>query len=186
MWNDAFQTNCWNMQKSVVPAVPLVPPFGEPSPEPFLVEPKRKTTENRFGSTGSSMGKVEPVEPNHKTLLFNFGSTKNQAGGCSAGGGTAGTSGTAQKQHQQQIHRELTESALTQFQFDRVQAEIDAGYPADELHRVNNLAWHFMQTDGIGFDDAIQKAAIIVVSGQAAACEVAYIDVMDLFKRLTQ
>ncbi|KAF3997487.1 hypothetical protein [Glaciimonas immobilis] len=68
----------------------------------------------------------------------------------------------------------------------RVQAEIDAGHPAEELHRVDNLTWHFMQVEGMSFDEAVCKAAEIVVSGQVAACEATCVDVMALFNRLTQ
>jgi hypothetical protein len=42
-----------------------------------------------------------------------------------------------------------------------------------------------MQADGMAFEDAITLAAQIVIGGQKAACEAAYIDVMALFKRLT-
>ena len=186
MWNDAFQNNYGNMQKRVVPLVPVVPSLGESSPEPFLVEPKRKIAEKSFGSTGSKTDKVEPVEPFHKTVLFNFGSAKSQAGGRSVEGGTSGTTGTTQKQHQQQMHGKSMLSVLKKFQFDQFLIDIKNGHPADDGCRVNNIAWQFMQSEGMDFDEAIKKAAVLVASGKVAACEAAYIDVMDLFKRLTQ
>jgi hypothetical protein len=73
---------------------------------------------------------------------------------------------------------------LYQFRFDLVQSDIDAGYPADDLHRVNNMAWSFMQTDGMGFEEAITRAAVIVAASQITASEAAYIDVLALFLRL--
>ena len=74
--------------------------------------------------------------------------------------------------------------ALALFEFDSIPAEIDAGYPEQELHRVNNMAWEFMQTDQMTFNDAIRLAAEIVVKGKWNACEAAYVDVMALFNRL--
>lgn len=74
---------------------------------------------------------------------------------------------------------------LAQFRFDLVQAEIDAGQPVDELHRVNNMAWEFMQADGMAFEDAIRLAADIVADCQVAACEAAYTDVMAIFLKVT-
>ncbi|MBS0308493.1 MAG: hypothetical protein JSS58_05940 [Proteobacteria bacterium] len=73
---------------------------------------------------------------------------------------------------------------LALFRFDLIRADIEAGYPASDLHRVNNMAWEFMQTDGMAFEDAIRMAADIVATTQAAACEAAYVDVMALFDRL--
>jgi len=73
---------------------------------------------------------------------------------------------------------------LKQFRFDLVQIEIEDGYPADELHRVNNMAWELMQTNGMSFDEAIKKAGKIVANCQITACETAYLDVMALFKRM--
>lgn len=72
-----------------------------------------------------------------------------------------------------------------QFRLDLVQADTDAGQPAEELHRVNNMAWEFMQVDGMAFEDAIRLAAQIVAHGQVAACEAAYADVMAIFLKVT-
>ena len=71
--------------------------------------------------------------------------------------------------------------ALTLFCFDNVQAGIDADYSASDLRRVNNMAWEFMQADGMGFDEAISVAANIVAGTQIAVCEAGYVDVMTLF-----
>ena len=73
---------------------------------------------------------------------------------------------------------------LTQFRFDLVQAEIDGGQPANELNRVNNMAWEFMQVDGMVFEDAIRLAAEIVVNCQVAACEASYADLMAFFLKV--
>lgn len=75
--------------------------------------------------------------------------------------------------------------SLAQFNFDLVKTEIEAGHAADELHRVNDMAWEFMQVDGMAFQEAIRLAAEIVVSGQVAACEAAYADVMAVFLKAT-
>lgn len=74
--------------------------------------------------------------------------------------------------------------SLAHFNFDLMQADIDAGYPADELHRINNMAWEFMQVDRMAFDEAIKLAAEIVVFGQVTACEAAYENVQALFNRM--
>ncbi len=71
--------------------------------------------------------------------------------------------------------------ALKFFCFDNVQADIDAGYSASILFRVNNMAWEYMQADGMGFDEAIRMAANIVAGTQIAVCEAGYVDVMTLF-----
>lgn len=73
---------------------------------------------------------------------------------------------------------------LALFRFDLVQQEIADGHPADELNRVNNMAFELMQADGMAFDEAIKLAGEIVAHGRIAACEAAYVDVMALFKRL--
>lgn len=75
---------------------------------------------------------------------------------------------------------------LALFRFDLVQQEIEDGLPADELHRVNNMAWEFMQADGMNFNEAIKKAGQIVANCQITACETAYLDVMALFKRMSK
>jgi hypothetical protein len=75
---------------------------------------------------------------------------------------------------------------LKQFRFDDVQADIADGYPAEELSRINNMAWEFIEADGMPFDQAIKAAAEIVTTCAAADCEKAYTDVMQLWERLKQ
>jgi hypothetical protein len=98
---------------------------------------------------------------------------------------TPPTPPTPQKHNVQEIAAPNLE-ALKQFRFDLVRQEIEDGHPADELHRVNNMAWEFMQVDGMAFDEAIKLAGEIVAHAQIAACEAAYIDVMALFKKVSQ
>ncbi len=74
---------------------------------------------------------------------------------------------------------------LRQFRFDLIEREIAAGYPADELNRANDLAWHFMQEDGLPFEVAIRIAADIVINCDPAPCEAAYESAMALWKRVS-
>ncbi len=73
---------------------------------------------------------------------------------------------------------------LRQFQLDQVKEDIADGYPADELTRVNNMAWEFMEADGMPFDQAIKAAAEIVATCAAVECEKAYVNVLQLWERL--
>ncbi|MBS1169617.1 MAG: hypothetical protein H6R01_535 [Burkholderiaceae bacterium] len=59
--------------------------------------------------------------------------------------------------------------------------------PADrkDICRINNMAWEFMQSDGLTFQEAINLAAEIVVKGQVAQCEAAYADVLAFWRKLT-
>jgi hypothetical protein len=85
--------------------------------------------------------------------------------------------------------REFAEPSLEtlkQFHFDLIQQEITDGHPAEELHRVNNMAWEFIQVEGMAFDEAIKLAGEVVANGNIAACEAAYTDVMALFKKVNQ
>jgi hypothetical protein len=75
---------------------------------------------------------------------------------------------------------------LALFRFDLVQKDIDSGHPSDEIHRTNNMAWEFMQADGMRFSDAMKIAIEIVISLQVADCEAAYIDPMELINRVTK
>ena len=89
------------------------------------------------------------------------------------------------KKHKVSQNNELAGS-LDQFQFDLVQADIDAGYPADDLHRVNNIAWRLMTTRGFLFDEAINAAALWVTDNPPHADEAAFVDVMALFREIGQ
>lgn len=86
--------------------------------------------------------------------------------------------------HKAAIIRHLSETTLRQLeQFDFEAVESD---PEDReaVTRVNNMAWEFMEADGMAFADAIKLAAEIVVNGHVAQCEAAYTDVLALWRRL--
>jgi Na+/citrate or Na+/malate symporter len=75
---------------------------------------------------------------------------------------------------------------LALFRFELIQQEIEDGHQSDELHRVNNMTWEFMQADGMSFTDAMKLSSEITISKQVAVCEAAYVDVMALFKKVNQ
>lgn len=54
-----------------------------------------------------------------------------------------------------------------------------------ETERINNMAWEFMQADGMTYAEAIRVAAAIVVDGNMADYEAAYEDVRALWRRIT-
>lgn len=54
-----------------------------------------------------------------------------------------------------------------------------------ETERINNMAWEFMQEDGMPYAEAIRQAAEIAAKCYAAPCEAAYESVMELWKRIT-
>ena len=57
--------------------------------------------------------------------------------------------------------------------------------PEPELiDRINNMAWEFMQHDGMAFDQAIKSAAEIVVQCAVVNCEASYASVRELWQRL--
>ena len=163
MWLDAFLPKSGTMQKSAVPGVPSVP--------------------KRQGSTVWDTGDTTGHQPKKRCP----GDEKGWEPSIHAGFGvvgTPGTRGTPQKQCELSIEARQRQS-LAQFEFGLVRAEIEAGHDAGELHRVNNMAWEFMQTDGMAFGDAIKLAAEIIVSGQVAACEATYEDVQGLWQKVT-
>lgn len=75
---------------------------------------------------------------------------------------------------------------LRLFRFDLVARDIEDGYPAVSLERVNNMAWEFMQADGMAFSAALHLAAQIVAECDVTASEAAYEDVRALWRRLTR
>lgn len=80
--------------------------------------------------------------------------------------------------HKHQIIQHL----LGQFHSD-VQAQDVA---STELDRINNMAWEFMQFDGVPYSIAIRLAADIVAHCDIAVCEAAYEDVRALCAKLLQ
>lgn len=97
MWNDVFKAISGNRQKSGVPGVPGVPPFGESLPELFLAEHPSKTIENWQCSGCSILPLAEHQEHQRKTSVLSRCSVKNQAGSYSDEYGAPGTPGTAQR-----------------------------------------------------------------------------------------
>lgn len=81
---------------------------------------------------------------------------------------------------------EPTREVLHQFRFDLVEADIDAGHPAAELDRVTNMAWEFMQVDGLDFNTAIRVAAETCIACPPAPCEAAYSNVRSLWRQENQ
>jgi hypothetical protein len=75
-------------------------------------------------------------------------------------------------------------SGLDQFNFGDLSTDIFTGHDLYPIHRTNNMAWEFMQADGMSFSDAIKLAREIVSSRQVAMCEAAYIDVFELIQRI--
>ena len=72
---------------------------------------------------------------------------------------------------------------LNQFRFDLIEGSVNS---IQEIDRVNNMAWQFMKSDGLPFNEAIRMAAEIVVSCEVSACEAAYEDVQALWIRLSE
>lgn len=54
-----------------------------------------------------------------------------------------------------------------------------------ETERINNMAWEFMQAEGMSYAEAIRQAAEIAAKCQVAAGEAAYENVRELWKRIT-
>lgn len=75
---------------------------------------------------------------------------------------------------------------LRLFRFDLVARDIADGYPTVSLERVNNMAWEFMQVDGMAFSAALDLAVQIVTECNVAASEAAYEDVQALWLSLTR
>ena len=74
---------------------------------------------------------------------------------------------------------------LLEFRLDLVSRDLEEGYPLADLERANNMAWEFMQVDGMEFSVAIHLASQIVAVCDVAASEAAYEDVRTLWRRLT-
>lgn len=74
--------------------------------------------------------------------------------------------------HKQVVIRHI----LAQFRFELEQ-------DSTSLERVNNMAWEFMQIDGMLYDEAIKTATAIVAHYDVALCEQAYQDVRALWER---
>ena len=189
MWLDAFiKPSIRDDQKLRVARVDGVETPSKPNEYKGL----EKTTRENNGVSMRVDG-VEPIKrPTRPTptdtatiLRCLYGETPrkpNEYKGL-ANQSTRPTRPTREKHDAQEI-ADTSKELLKQFRFDLIQQEIANGHPAEELHRVNNMAWEFMQADGMAFEAAIQLAGEIVAHGQTAACEAAYADVMALFERI--
>jgi len=89
------------------------------------------------------------------------------------------------KSHKAEIERYLLERSLCQFCFDTISTEVESGCSDPMLTRINNMAWEFMQSDGMEFSDAIMTSAEIALTCPVAVCEAAYVDARMLFEKLT-
>ena len=85
--------------------------------------------------------------------------------------------------HNVNKHGFLNLEILNQFRFDLVEGSVNS---IQEIDRVNNMAWQFMKSDGLPFNEAIRMAAEIVVSCDVSVCEAAYEDVQALWIRLSE
>jgi hypothetical protein len=188
MWLDALKPKTGNIQKNGVPGDPGVPPPREPNEYVGMaITTDRNTEKNQgvpsvpaciIGTPGTQRNTVTKTECTHDTPPHK----SNEYAGLFISG-TPGTPGTPKKHHKPEVTAG-TNNTWELFRLDLVRAEIEAGYPASELHRVNNMAYEFMQADDMGFNDAIKLAAEIIVCGQITACEAAYADVVKLFKKI--
>lgn len=97
------------------------------------------------------------------------------------------------KSHKQEIQAELIRKheqaaksfieRLSLFCFDLSEQEIEAGADLAELDRINNMAWEFMEADGLEFSESIKIAQEIVKACRVATCEAAYTKVRSLVER---
>lgn len=195
MWLDAFKPKSGTMEKSGVPGVPRVPTTanpigmrvslyrgtGTPANVPSVprVPSAPKADKDTCRDTRDTVGH----QPKKQCPTDEKGWRDSIHAGLRVAG-TPGTRGTPQKQYEPGID-DIQRQSLAQFEFDLIQAEIGAGYPAEDLNRLNNMAWEFMQVDRMTFNEAIKLAAEIVVHGQVTACEAAYEDVQALWRKVT-
>ncbi len=86
------------------------------------------------------------------------------------------------------LHRQAIIGALRheldRFRFDLFDKETTAGHLARERQRVNNMAWEFMQADGMSFNEAMQAAAAIAAICPPAPCEASYTNALTLWAEL--
>lgn len=80
------------------------------------------------------------------------------------------------------VIRYLQYEALRQ-QLEPFQLDVIPDTP--ETERINNMAWEFMQADGMPYAEAIRQAAEIAAKCQVAAGEAAYETVRELWRRIT-
>lgn len=86
------------------------------------------------------------------------------------------------RENKADVIRYLQYEALRQ-QLEPFQLDVIPDTP--EMERINNMAWEFMQADGMPYAEAILQAAEIAAKCQVAAGEAAYENVRELWKRIT-
>lgn len=185
MWLDAFiRPTSTDMQKARVGRVDGVETPRKPNEYKGLEKttPENNTVSMRVGRVEQIKRPTRPTPTDTATISgCLYGETPrkpNEYKGLAIRP-TRPTRPTPEKHHVQEIS-----DVLQLFRLDLVQQEIEGGYPADELRRVNNIAWRLMTAQGFGFDEAIKAAAEWVISSPAHQDEAAMIDVMELFKGL--
>jgi hypothetical protein len=183
MWLDAFKPKSGNISNIGVPGVPCVPMTREPNEHKGSGEMQVRNTEVNQGvpSVPQSYARNTRNTTGKNNVPPKCSSTSEYPCGFPAAG-ASGTRGTPGKQHAQESNAESIKASLKLFRFDLVHSEIDAG----GLHRINNMAWEFIQTRHMHFGDAIKMTAEIVVDGQIAAHDIVCADVTALFKRLNK
>lgn len=185
MWLDAFKPKSEYTLNDGVPSVPCVPIASGANEYKDSGGIQVRNTEVNLSVPGVPQSNARNTgNTTGKNGLYGRCTSVSEHPCGFPAGGTSGTLGTPEKQHAPERNAKSAKESLALFRFDLVQSDIDAGHDAAELHRTNNMAWQFMQGDGMGFDEAIKLAAGIVADEKIAACEAAYVDVMALFKRI--
>ncbi|MCM1128424.1 MAG: hypothetical protein NC211_00735 [Alistipes senegalensis] len=85
------------------------------------------------------------------------------------------------RERKEAIRQFLENERLYQLEPFRLDAAPDT--PATE--HINNMAWEFMQADGMSYQEAIRVAAEICGKCDVANCEAAYESVRALWRRIT-
>jgi hypothetical protein len=80
---------------------------------------------------------------------------------------------------------QATAGLLEKFELDWLQTEIrgyvEAGYPADDIRRTINIAFHLIAVNKFEFDRAMQAAAEWVIDNPEHPAEAGFVDVMLLY-----
>jgi len=80
---------------------------------------------------------------------------------------------------------QATAALLAKFELDLLQTEIrdyvEAGYPADDIRRTINIAFHLITVNKFEFGRAMQAAAQWVVDNPVHPAEAGFVDVMQLY-----
>lgn len=189
MWLDAFiKPKSTDTQKSGVSGVSGVSSHRQPNEYAASPDNHTKNTEVFHGVSGVSVSGCETPETPRNTVravaCFSHEPPRqpNEYEGL-ANSETPETPETPKK-HNVPAHEVDIADVSALFRFDLVQADINAGYPADELRRVNNLTWRLMTTKGFEFVEALTAAAEWVAFNPPHSDEKTFVDVQLLFNRM--